>query len=93
MTNEFVIKFKEQISREELNEMVKRSNLQVIRTLPYTQNAFVLRAETPASYELLEVINEYALRDTVEYAEPNLVTTAVNDFTPNDFLFTSTIVI
>jgi len=87
MTNELVIKFKEQISSSKLDEIAERLSLKVIRTLPYAQNTYVLRAETLASYDLLEDINELAKTDSVEYAEPNLVTTAINDFTPNDFLF------
>ena len=88
MTNEFVVKFKEKISGDELGKIVESSNLEVIRTLPYAKNTFVLRAEAFASYGLLEVINQLAQKDTVEYAEPNLVSTFIDDYTPNDFLFT-----
>jgi len=87
MTNEVVVKLKKQMSRDEFNRVIRRSNLEIIRTLPYAENTFVLRAATPASYDLLESINKLARRATVEYAEPNLITTAINDFTPNDFLF------
>lgn len=71
MTNELVIKFKEQISKGRLKKIAERSNLKVIRTLPYAQNTFVLRAKTSASYDLLEYINKLARNDSVEYAEPN----------------------
>ncbi len=89
MTNEFVIKYKQQFSREAVNEMVRPYNLEVIRQLPYADNAFVLRANVPASYGLLDAVNELAQNKQVEYAEPNLVSTPMLDFVPNDFLFAS----
>jgi subtilisin family serine protease len=89
MTNKFVVKYTEPISLDEVNAMVKPYNLEVIRQIPYSPNAFVLMANAPASYKLLDHINELAENEGVEYAEPNLVSTAIVFFTPNDFLFSS----
>lgn len=88
LTNELVVKFKVQITKEEVYTIAKRYNLNLIRTIPYARNAFLLRAGTQASYALLKTCAEIVESNLVEYAQPNLFTTAVDDFVPNDFLYT-----
>lgn len=89
LTNEIIVKFKANITEEKINAIARKYNLNVIRSVPYSANAYLLRSNFLASYKILEICNEIAGSDLVEYAEPNMVTTAVDDFTPNDFLFSS----
>lgn len=88
LTNELVVKFKVQVTKEDVYAFIKRYNLNLIRTIPYARNAFLLRSGRQASYDLLKTCSEIVKSDLVEYAQPNLFTTAVDDFVPNDFLYT-----
>lgn len=88
LTNELIVKFKSNITKEEVPKIAKRYNFDVIRTIPYAGNAFLLRANAIASYGLLKTCAEIVESNLVEYAQPNLFTTAVDDFIPNDFLYT-----
>ncbi len=87
LTDELIIKFKQAMDAEKLEALAKAANLKILRKLPYVQNGYVLKAKANADYDILTVINKLALKKTVEFAEPNLVTTVQNDFTPNDFLY------
>lgn len=87
LTNELVVKFKVQVTKKEVYTIAKRYNLNLIRTIPYARNAFLFRTSPQASYNLLKTCAEVIKSRLVEYAEPNLVTTAVDDYTPNDHLF------
>lgn len=88
LTNEIVVKFKAHITREEVPTVAKQYKLEVIRTIPYAGNAFLLRAATQANYDLLNTCAEIVKSGIVEYAEPNLVITAVDDqVNPTDFLY------
>jgi subtilisin family serine protease len=87
MTNELVIKFKNPVVRSKLEKNAKKSGLKVLRMLPYAPSTYLLRSKKPATYGFLDIINQLAQKDSVEFAEPNLVSTVVNHFTPNDYLF------
>ena len=87
LTNELVVKFKAHITKEEVATIVKRYNLDIIRTIPYAGNAFLLRTGTQASYAILKICAEIVQSGIVEYAEPNLFSTVVEDqVNPTDFL-------
>lgn len=87
LTNELVMRFKSHITEGEVYNVAKRYELNVVRTIPYAGNAFLLRVSTQASYDLLKICAEIVKSEHVEYAQPNLFTTAVDDFIPNDFLY------
>jgi subtilisin family serine protease len=87
LTDELIVKFKKAIDAGKLEALANAANLKILRKLPYAQNAYVLQANAVTDYDIITAINKLALKETVEYAEPNLVTTVQNDFTPNDFLF------
>lgn len=88
LTNELVVKFKPHITKDEIPAIAKRHKLDVSRTIPYAGNAFLLRAHTEASYDLLKTCAEIVETGMVEYAEPNLVITAVDfQVNPTDFLY------
>lgn len=88
LTNELVVKFKSHVTESEVNTIAQRYNLTVLRTIPYAGNAFLLRGSEAANYDLLEVAEALVQSGLVEYAEPNLVITAVDDqINPADFLY------
>lgn len=87
LTNELVIKFKAHIVKDEVLNIAKRYELDVVRTIPYAGNAFLLRT-TQASYDILKTCAEIVKSGIVEYAEPNLIITTVDDqVNPTDFLY------
>lgn len=86
LTNELLVKFKVEISKEEAYKTAKRYGLNIIRSILYARNAYLMRA-AKASYDILKTCDEIVRTGLVEYAEPNMITTAVLDYTPNDFLF------
>lgn len=88
LTKQLIVKFKPEITEEQIHRIVKRSNLDIVRKIPYSNNAFLLQSTSQASYDLLKVCDGIFKTGNVEYAEPNLVIT-VEDFQvqPNDFLF------
>ncbi len=87
LTNDLVVKFKADVSKEQVPIFAKRFNLEIIRGIPYSGNAFQVRTDLSASYAVLEICEAIVRTGQVEYAEPNLVTTVVLDFIPNDFLY------
>lgn len=87
LTNELVVKFKAHVTKDEIPKLAKRFNLEILRSIPYAGNAFQLRAKGSARFELLDACDEIVKTGLVEYAEPELVTNVILDFTPDDFLF------
>ncbi|TAL70153.1 MAG: hypothetical protein EPN82_05940 [Bacteroidetes bacterium] len=87
LTNELIVKFKVDISREEIYKTAKEYGLNIIRSIPYAGNAYIMRA-AKASYDILKVCDEIVKTDLVDYAEPNLVITAVDlQINPTDFQY------
>src|SRR5574341_322894 len=87
LTNDLIVKFKSNVPIDQIPSFAKRFGLEVVRTIPYAGNAFQLRGKLSASYDMLGICDAIVKTGEVEYAEPDLVTTVVLDFIPNDFLF------
>jgi hypothetical protein len=87
LTNELVVKFKQDITNGEIPNIAKKYKLDFIRTIPYAGNCFLLRSGNLASYEILKICANIVRNEMVEYAEPNLYSTAVEDIAPTDFLY------
>lgn len=87
LTNELVVKFKAHVVADDVPDIARRYGLDVLRTIPYAGNAFLMRAATQRGFELLKTNHEIIESGLVEYAEPNLACTMVNDWMPNDTLF------
>ncbi len=83
LTDELVVRFRDHVATDEVPRIAADLGLTVERRIPYAGNAFLLRGRR-AGLELLAALERLARSDLVEYAEPNLVATAVEDFTPND---------
>jgi subtilisin family serine protease len=75
LTDECVVKFQPTINGQ---EEARRHKLDVLRSLPYSENTFLLRATPPmTSTELLEICNRWADNGQAVWAEPNLVSGVV----------------
>src|SRR3990167_679866 len=87
LTNELIVKFKVEISKEEAYKIAKRYALNIIRSIPYSGNTYLMRSAT-ASYDILKICDEIIKTDLIDYAEPNLVITAIDlQINPTDFLY------
>ncbi len=87
LTADMIVRFEAQVTRDQAYSIAKEHGLYVVREISYAGNAYLLRSNDPPGYEVLEVCHKLTEIEVVVYAEPNLVTTAIDDFTPNDFLF------
>ncbi len=88
LTDELVIRFKAHVSEDTVQAMARDLNLEILRAVPYSPNTFHLRSPEPGTYDLLDVEANLAGLDDVEWAEPNMVTTAELDtVNPPDFLW------
>lgn len=88
LTRELIVKFRSHVTLDAIPAFAKEHGLAQLRRLPQAGNAFVFVLPTPATYALLEAAARVAASELIEYAEPNLFSTAVDDaITPADFLF------
>src|SRR5882724_3682306 len=88
LSNELVVKFRSQVSLEQLPELAKRFKLETVRRLPQAGNAFLFRSPGPVTYAILKIAEQLVESGLVEYAEPNLISTVVDDaINPTDFLY------
>ena len=84
LTNEIVVELKPGIDVDVF--LRDHEQLTKVRHVAYAGNAFILRAPQLSSSELLPLCNRLAEGDpSVVSAEPNLVSSVVLHFTPNDF--------
>ncbi|MBI4896743.1 MAG: S8 family serine peptidase [Actinobacteria bacterium] len=88
MTDEAVCCFKAHVTEPEVHKIAKEFGFEVIRHMPYSPNTFHFRAQEPGSLELLKAIERLADTETVEWAEPNLLSTPELDtINPADVLW------
>jgi hypothetical protein len=88
MTGELIVKFNQQVTVEQAHQTFDRVGLEVLRAVPYSANTFHVRSPNPPNYRLLDTATALAALPIVEWAEPNLVTSAEpDDITPTDFLW------
>jgi len=88
LTNQLVVKFRARVAQERLPSIAREFGLNIIRTIPYAGNAYLLHSGTEASFNLLSICDALVKSDLVEYAEPNLVITAADaQINPTDFLY------
>lgn len=87
LSNELIVKFKVDVTKEKAYAVTKELGVNIIRSIPYSRNAYHMSQGKLASYGILEICDKFVKTGLVEYAEPNLIMTAVDDYTPNDFQF------
>ena len=88
LTRQIIVKFRSHIERDRIPSIAKEFDCQVERAITYIGNGWVFKTLRPASFHILDICERLVQSNMVEYAEPNIAFTVVNDFTPNDFLFT-----
>jgi hypothetical protein len=88
LTRDIVVKFRGPRA-EAVAQIAKEHGYSVIRELVYAAHTWVLQWNKPATLDMLDSIERIALRDDVEWAEPNLyITPELDSITPTDFLWT-----
>ena len=75
------------VTEEEVPRIARELKLAVVRHIPYAGNCYQLRGRPGRSFEILEICAALVKTGAVEWAEPDLVSTAVEDFVPDDFLY------
>lgn len=88
LTNQLIVKFRARVAQERIPSIAKEFGLDIIRTIPYAGNAYLLHSGREASFNLLNICDALVKSNLVEYAEPNLVITAADfQINPTDFLY------
>ncbi|MEM8961876.1 MAG: S8 family serine peptidase, partial [Acidobacteriota bacterium] len=88
LTAELIVRFAAHVTRDDAEQILGRLDLDVLRTVPYSANTFHVRWSRPGTYRLLDRAAELTAQDDIEWAEPNLVSTAELDaIVPTDFLW------
>jgi len=90
LSDEVIVKFKGSVEQKDAEQLLRRFNGQVLRTIPYLGNAYHVKLKGNATYELLTICTELMRTKLVEYAEPNVINKVI-DFAvnPTDFLYAS----
>lgn len=87
LTRQLIVKFKPEITEEKAFSFIKNMKLNVMRSIPYSSNAYLLQSDGQASFTLLKICDEIIKSGLVLYADPNLVTTIADDqVNPGDYL-------
>lgn len=80
--------FDTHVARAEAEQITAGLGLRIRRRISAVGNLYHLSTDDAPSYDVLVTVNPLAERDDVDFAEPNLLTTAEEDaITPTDFLF------
>lgn len=73
LTDQFVIQFKPDVSREEINIINDLHNVKVIESMNGADNTFLVENTEGNAERALELANTYQKDDKVIYAQPNFV--------------------
>jgi len=81
---EFVVKFKPQVTREQIDHFNSSKKVAIVRASKYVKNQFVLRVTSESEGDALAVANQYYESELTEFAHPNFITTFELRSAPND---------
>lgn len=87
LTRGIIIKFKSEITKDRIPGIAREYDCIVVRPITYLGNGWLFQTLKSASFNVLDICEKLVKSNLVEYAEPNMAFTVVNDFTPNDFLY------
>jgi len=87
LTRQIIVKFKSEISKDKIPGIAREYDCMLIRSITYLGNGWLFQTLKPASFNILEICEKLVKSGLVEYAEPNMAFTVVNDFMPNDYLY------
>ena len=89
LMDEFAVRFKPNISEEDIQTLNNENSVGVVRKSPYRHNRYVLRVLNPKEKNALETANAYNSDVRVLYSTPNfLVLGGYQTVYPNDKYFT-----
>lgn len=87
-TDEFVIRFKSDIGRDEVVEVLRAEGAEIVRPLgDYSPNGYLARVISPEQRGALETANALHGRSGVIYSHPNFIWPKASRFMPNDPLY------
>jgi len=87
LTEEFIVQFKPEVSREQIDQFNAKNKVKIISESEWERNSFVLAVQKNAGADALTIANRYHESELTNYAEPNFVRLLKPAYIPNDPLF------
>lgn len=87
LTEEFIVKFKPEITQEKIEEFNKKNNVDIVAENEWEQNSYLLTVVDGKEDDALEMANKYQQNNMVVHAHPNFTRLLNPYFHPNDSLF------
>lgn len=73
LTNQFIIQFKPDVTREEIDKIINSDNVKIIENINWEDNSYLVETTEGKAESALEMANAYHKNDKVIYAQPNFV--------------------
>jgi len=73
LTDEFIVRFKTDMTSQEIETLNKKHGVSIVRVSPYRHNRYVLRVMNPKHKSVLEMANIYNQLPQTEYGTPNFL--------------------
>ena len=87
ITDQFIVKIRPGVSLDQLEELNRENNVQIVRQFYKAEDQFLLRIENPKERNVLEVSDIYQRSELIEWAQPNFLFKLDFSYFPNDPLF------
>ena len=88
LMDEFIVRFRPDITKQQIEAMNKENGIAVVSKSPYRQNRYVLRIINPKDKNAIKVANFYNENQQTKYACPNfLLLGAFQNSDPDDTYF------
>lgn len=84
LTDEFVVKFKPEITSEQIESFNASKKVEMVSRSKNVKNQFILRITPESEGSALTIANQYYESELTEFAHPNFITTFERRITPND---------
>lgn len=84
LTEEFVVKFKPEVTGEQIESFNASKKVEIISRSKTVKNQFVLRTTPESEGNALIIANQYYESELTEFAHPNFITTFERRIIPND---------
>lgn len=84
LTDEFVVKFKPEITPEQIESLNTKKRIEIVSKSKNVKNQFILKVTPESEGNALEIANQYYESELTEYAHPNFITMFERRFSPND---------
>lgn len=87
MSDSFVARFVDKLSREEIDEINAKNGVEIVKSIGVNSNVYVLRVTGLKDRTTLDVANGYYQMDVVEWSHPDWIRRMELRYMPNDPLF------